>query len=259
MSALRVMTVDDEPLALERVSALVRESEGLELIAEAHNGLEALDLITEHRPDLVFVDVEMPELSGFGVIAALEPHLVPGVVFVTAFEHYALRAFDVGAIDYLQKPVTKQRFAAAVRRAKERLERAPGANANALVDGAMRAERERGTRTRFVVLRNGTHHFVPVEDVDWIDVADNYLRLHVGERRFLCRGTMKEAEVELDPARFVRIHRSVMVAVDRITAVSSRDSGGQVVELRTGVRLRSSRQHAERVRALLRALTHAPR
>lgn len=252
MSGLRVVTIDDEPLALERVSALVRESEGLQLVAEARNGLEALDRIAALEPDLVFVDVEMPELSGFGVIAAIEPAKLPGVVFVTAFEHYALRAFDVGAIDYLQKPVTRQRFAAAVQRAKDRLERSRGANAVALVTGAVRAERARGTRTRFVVHRAGTHHFVPVEQVDWIDVADNYLRLHVGERKHLCRGTMKEAEEELDPARFVRIHRSVMVAVDRISAVRSRESGGHVVELSTGVRLRSSRQYADRVRVLLR-------
>jgi two-component system, LytTR family, response regulator len=251
MTALRVVTVDDEPLALERVSTLVRESAGLELVGEAHNGLEALDLITDLAPDLAFVDVEMPELSGFGVIAALDAGKVPGVVFVTAFEHYALRAFDVGAIDYLHKPVTKQRFAAAVERARTRLERSADERTRALLSSAVEAERQRGTRTRFVVRRGSTHHFVPVADVDWIDVADNYLRLHVGDRRHLCRGTMKEAEEELDAGAFARIHRSVIVAVDRITGVRARDSGGYVVELRNGVKLRASRQYADRVRALL--------
>jgi two-component system, LytTR family, response regulator len=252
VTALRVVTVDDEPLARERVSALVRETDGLDLVGEGSNGLEALDLITSLEPDLVFIDVEMPELSGFGVIAALDDRGVPGVVFITAYEHYALQAFEVGAIDYLHKPVTRQRFAAAVDRAKQRLDRASTARGHALVASATMAERARGSRTRFVVRRGNTHHFVPVDQVDWIDVADNYLRLHTGDRTHLCRGTMKEAEDELDPARFVRIHRSAIVALDRITSIASSDAGGHVLELRGGVRLRSSRQYADRVRALLR-------
>ena len=249
---LRVVTVDDEPLARERVSDLVRATPGLELVAEGRDGLEALDLITTLAPDLVFIDVEMPELSGFGVVAALDGGQVPGVVFVTAFEHYALQAFEVGAIDYLHKPITRQRFAAAVARATERLGRRSPSQQLALVAGAAQAERERGTRTRFVVRHGNTHHFIPVEQVDWIDAADNYLRLHVGSRVHLARGTMKDAEAELDPARFVRIHRSAIVAVDRIAAVRALDAGGYVVTLAGGVRLRSSRQYAERVRALLR-------
>ena len=252
MTTLRVVTVDDEPLARERVSALVRASEGLELIAEGRNGLEALDLITTLDPDLVFIDVEMPELSGFGVIAALDGTRVPGVVFVTAYEHYALQAFEVGAIDYLQKPVTKQRFAAAVDRAKQRLDRRSAADRRSLLVGAALAERARGTRTRFVVRRGNAHYFVPVDQVDWIDAADNYLRLHVGERTHLCRGTMKEAEEELDASRFVRIHRSAIVAVDRIVSITGLEAGGHTIELRGGMKLRGSRQYADRVRALLR-------
>jgi two-component system, LytTR family, response regulator len=252
VSALRVVTVDDEPLARERVSALVRASEGLELIAEGRNGLEALDLITTLDPDLVFIDVEMPELSGFGVIAALDGTRVPGVVFVTAYEHYALQAFEVGAIDYLQKPVTKQRFAAAVERAKERLDRRSAADRKSLVAGAVLAERARGTRMRFVVRRGNAHYFVPVDQVDWIDAADNYLRLHVGDRTHLCRGTMKEAEEELDATRFVRIHRSAIVAVDRIASITGQEAGGHTIELRSGMKLRGSRQYASRVRELLK-------
>jgi two-component system LytT family response regulator len=247
-----VLTVDDEPLARERVSTLVRETEGLDLVGEGNNGLEALDLITRLEPDLIFIDVEMPELSGFGVIAALEGARVPAVVFITAFERYALQAFEVGAVDYLQKPVTKQRFEAAVTRARERLGRRTPESSQALVAGAVQAERARGARTRFVVRRGNTHHIVPAEQVDWMDVADNYLSLHVGSRTHLWRGTMKQAEDELDPERFVRIHRSVIVAIDRILTVRSHDSGGYVIELEGGVRLRSSRQYADRVRALLR-------
>ena len=174
------------------------------------------------------------------------------MVFITAYEHYALQAFEVGVIDYLHKPVTRGRFAAAVERARQRLNRPSGAQRRALIAGAAVAERARGARTRFVVRHGNTHHFVPVEHVDWLDAADNYLQLHAGERTHLYRGTMKEAEEELDPARFVRIHRCAMIAVDRIVTIQTNESGGHVIELRGGVRLRSSRQYADRVRALLR-------
>ena len=252
MTAIRVVTVDDEPLARERVSTLVRESEGLALVGEANNGIEALDLITRLDPDLVFIDVEMPELSGFGVIAALDEARVPAVIFITAFEQYALKAFEVGAVDYLQKPVTRQRFAAAVGRARDRLGRRPADYGSALVTSATLAERARGYRTRFVVRRGNTHQIVPADQVDWLDVADNYLGLHVGAKTHLWRGTMKQAQEELDPDRFVRIHRSAIVAVDRIVTVRTHDSGGHVIEIKGGVQLRSSRQYADRVRALLR-------
>jgi two-component system LytT family response regulator len=252
MTTLRVVTVDDEPLARERMGDLVRATAGLELIGEGANGLEALDLITTLAPDLVFIDVEMPELSGFGVIASLDAQQVPGVVFVTAYEQYAVQAFEVGAIDYLHKPVTPQRFAAAVERARGRLSHGSAERTSALVADAARAERARGARTRFVVRRGAAHHFVPVEQVDWIDVADNYLQLHTEGRTHLYRGTMKEVLEELDPERFARIHRSVIVATDRIASVQATDSGAYVIALRSGVMLRSSRQYADRVRELLK-------
>jgi len=251
-AALRTIIVDDEPLVRERMRALVGGTSGLELVGEAENGLEALNLISTLHPDLLFIDVEMPELSGFGVVAAIEGEHVPGVVFVTAFEHYALRAFDVGAIDYLHKPVTPQRFAAAVERAKQRLQQGSDNERRALVTGAAMAERERGARTRYVVRRGKVHYFVPVDQVDYIDSAENYLQLHVGDRAHLARGTLKEAEEELDPAAFVRIHRSTIVAVDRVVAVRRHESGVHVVQLRTGAKLRGSRQYADRVRKLLR-------
>ena len=252
MTVIRAMIVDDEPLVRERISALVRDTPGLELVGQAENGLEALNLISSVQPDLLFIDVEMPELSGFGVVAAIEGEHVPGVVFVTAFEHYALRAFDVGAIDYLHKPVTPQRFAAAVERARLRIQQGSPNERQALVAGAAIAERERGVRTRYVVRRGKVHYFVPVDQIDWIDSAENYLQLHVGDRAHLARGTLKEAEDELDPARFVRIHRSTIVAIDRVQSVRRHESGVHIVQLRTGAKLRSSRQYADRVRKLLR-------
>src|SRR5262245_2274789 len=203
---LRVIAVDDEPLARERVASLVHDDAGLELVGEASNGLDALDLITTASPDLVFIDVEMPELSGFGVVSALRGGRMPAIVLVTAYDKYALRAFEVGVIDYIQKPVTPQRFAAAVERARAQLQRRSQDQADALLANVATLERARGNRTRFVVRRGNAHQFVPVEQVDWIDVADNYLQLHSGARTHLYRGTMKEIEEELDPSTFVRIH-----------------------------------------------------
>lgn len=251
MSRLTAITVDDEPLALERVSTLVRESSHLSLVGEATNGLQALDLVTEVEPDLIFIDIEMPELSGFGVIAALDGSKIPGIVFITAFEHYAIKAFEVGAIDYLPKPVIKARFDSAVERAMERLSARSPHQSLAVIADANRAERARGLRTRFVVRRGNAHHFVPVQAVDWIDAADNYLQLHAGGRTHMWRGTMKEAEDQLDPKQFVRIHRSAIVALDRIVSITSNESQGYVVELKGGTRLRTSRQYSEQVRQLL--------
>ena len=250
--SLRVISVDDEPLSRERVGALIRETAGLELVGEGRNGLEALDLVSALAPDLLFIDVEMPELSGFGVVAALEGPRVPGIVFVTAFEQYALRAFDVGAIDYLHKPVARPRFDAAVARARERLKQSSATDQQAVLAGAAELERQRGHRTRFVVRQGASHHFVPVADIDWIDAADNYVQLHVGARSHLCRGTLQDVVRELDPARFVRIHRSILVAVDRIIRVKPRESGGYVIELSTGAELRASRRYGDDVRALIR-------
>jgi two-component system LytT family response regulator len=252
VTPIRTLVVDDEPLTRERVTTLIAESTGLEIVGEARNGLEALDMISRLEPDLVFIDVEMPELDGFGVIAELNVKHAPAIVFITAFENYALQAFEVGAIDYLHKPVTRQRFEAAVTRAKERLDRPSMSEWKSLIAAAASAERSRGLRKRFVVRQGEAHHFVPVESVDWIDGADNYLRLHVGPKVHFYRSTMKQAEEELDPARFVRIHRSAMVAIDRIASIRSHDSGGHVVKLLDGMELRRSRQYAARVSDLIR-------
>jgi two-component system, LytTR family, response regulator len=252
MRDLRVVVVEDEPLARERVVSLVRATAGFELVGEAGNGLVALDLVAREEPDILFIDVEMPELNGFGVVAALELERAPAVVFITAFDRYALQAFDVGAVDYIQKPVTRERFAAAALRVKERVTRSTSIDLQRLVADATLAARGNGYRTRYVVRRGNAHHFVPVEEIEWIDVADNYLCLHTSNRAHLCRGTMKQAEDELDPERFVRVHRSAMVAVDRITSIRTHDAGGYVLTMKGGATLRSSRQYAERIRALLR-------
>jgi two-component system LytT family response regulator len=251
MNAVRVVVAEDEALARERIVALVRAAPELELVGEASHGLEALDLITALAPDLVFLDVEMPELNGFELVAALDESSIPGLVFITAYEEYAMKAFEVDAIDYLQKPVTPERFAAAVRRAIGRLAR--GREAAAAIARAIVARNRETTRyrSRFVVRVRSTHTFVGVKDIVWIDAVDNYLQLHTRDRIHLVRGTMKDAEGELDPSQFLRIHRSAIVNIARIVAVDALPSGGYGVRLDEGTKLRTSRQYAGRVRTLV--------
>jgi two-component system, LytTR family, response regulator len=252
MTSLRVVIVDDEPLARERMRLLVHGTPDLQLVGEGSDGLQGLDLVARLEPDVILLDVEMPELDGMELIAALDVRRIPAVVLVTAFEHYALAAFDVGAVDFLHKPVTAARFAAAMARARERLEHRSAAAWRAVVDSAAVAGQRHGARSRFVVRVGAAHHFVPVEQVDWIEAADNYLQLHVGSRTHLVRGTLQQAQAELDPARFVRIHRSTLVAVDRIVTLRAAAPGAWQLVLRDGTTLRASRSCAARVRALLR-------
>jgi two-component system LytT family response regulator len=248
MSVIRVIVADDESLARERITTLVRETAGLTLVAEASHGLEVLDLVTSLRPDLLLLDVEMPELGGFDVVAALDDDVLPGIVFITAYDEYAIRAFEVNAIDYLLKPVSPERFAATVTRAVARLGAERGGGASAVREAT---GKPRGYRTRFVVRRGSRHTFVAAGDVSWIDAVDNYLQIHVGGRAQLVRGTMKDAERELDPAMFVRIHRSAIVNVGRVVAIEAQPTGGYLVRMDDGSRVRTSRQYAGVVRALL--------
>src|SRR5215217_8180474 len=230
--SLRVVVVDDERLPRERISDLVRAHASLELVGQAEHGAAALDAIVESRPDLVFLDIQMPELDGFQVIAALDDDVLPAVVFVTAFDDYAIRAFEVDAIDYLLKPVTAERFAGAVARVLARIERREDSRDNPLRALASRANEQRvSPTTRFVARRGTKHYFVRVADVDWIEAEGNYVRLQTGDKSHLIRETMKGVEEKLDPEQFIRIHRSALVAVDRIASIEARDAGEYLVTM----------------------------
>jgi two-component system LytT family response regulator len=236
---------------------LVRDRPELTLIGEAQDGRTALDLIVEHRPDLVFLDVQMPELDGFQIIAALgddgdtEGQPLPAVVFVTAYDAYALRAFEVAAMDYLLKPVTVERFAAAVSRVLARTaQRSSGVALHAFAEQAAAARADRPTR--FVARRGAKNYFVRIVDVDWIEADGNYVRVQTGDTVHLIRDTMHGVEAKLDPEEFVRIHRSAIVAIDRIQSIEARESGEYLLTLRGGGKLVSSRGYSDRVRALLR-------
>jgi two-component system, LytTR family, response regulator len=250
---LRTVVVDDEALPRQRVADLVRGDNRLALVGEADDGRAALDLIVEQRPDLVFLDIQMPELDGFQVIAALEDDVLPAIVFVTAYDAYAIRAFEVDAIDYLLKPINAERFDAAVARVISRLRNAESGGDAAVRTVASRASEVRNTPiVRFVARRGAKHYFIRTSDIDWIEADGNYLRLWTGDRSHLVRETMKAAEERLDAASFVRIHRSTIVAIDRIESIQAQDNGDYVVTMRGGAKLASSRGYADRIRGLLR-------
>jgi two-component system LytT family response regulator len=248
---LRTIVVDDEELARRAVRDLVAVHPSLSLVAEAADGREALDAIVGHRPDLVFLDIQMAELDGFQVLDALDEDALPAVVFVTAYDAFAIKAFEVNAIDYLMKPVTPERFALAVERVLARHSQASAAHP-AIRSMLSEVGAGRGPATRFVARRGQKHYFVRVADIDWIEAEGNYLRFITGETSHLIRETMKGVEARLDPAQFVRVHRSAIVAIDRIKAIEPREHGDYVITMSSGAKLESSRGYSDRVRALLR-------
>jgi two-component system LytT family response regulator len=248
---LRVAIVDDEPLARERIRTLLAAEDAVDIVAECGDGEAAVKAVAGERPDLLFLDIQMPEMDGFEVLQALDPRRLPAVVFVTAYDEYALRAFEVHAVDYVLKPIDAERFRTAMARVRERLGRAPApARRLAALLEALRAERRRPVR---FVVRNGDRlAFVRADDIDWIEAAGNYTKLHAGGRAHLMRGTLKAVEQRLDPEIFVRIHRSLIVNLDRVASVEPYFHGEYVVIMKDGTRLTSSRSHSGRLRHRLR-------
>ena len=247
--SLRVVLVDDEPLARERLRTLLETEADVELVAECADGVEAVAAVRSGRPDLVFLDVQMPGMDGFEVLDALDPATLPAVVFVTAYDRYALRAFDVHAVDYLLKPFDRQRFASALERARLDL-RADDAGRRIL---ALVADlrRERRPQQRIVVKAAGRVFFLRPAEIDWMEAAGNYVRLHVGKKSHLVRETMKGLEDRLDPDTFVRIHRSRIVNLDRVRELQPWFHGEHLIVLTSGEQLTTSRRHSVRLQELL--------
>jgi two-component system LytT family response regulator len=258
----RVILADDEPLARERLRMLLAAHPAYEVVAECEDGAQAASAIVEQRPDLVFLDIRMPELSGIEVADALREAGIdsghqPAVVFVTAYSEYALQAFDVHALDYLLKPVDRERLARALDHVEARLG-APSAPTDETLDAPLRAfletlRAERAHPARFLVRdARGGLYFVRADEIDWVDAQGNYVRLHAGGRAHLVRDTMKAFEAKLDPATFVRVHRSAIVNLDRVQRLEPYAHGEYVITLRDGTRLRTSRAHSGRLQELLR-------
>jgi two-component system LytT family response regulator len=245
---LRILIVDDESVARRRIRRLLAAERDLTVIGECGDGESAIASITADRPDLVFLDVQMPERDGFEVLQAIPPPELPAILFVTAFDRYALRAFDVHAIDFLLKPFTRERFRIALARARERLERRDRDAGLAALAASLR-ERQRYL-SRVPVRTAGRIVLVDLATVDWLEAADNYVRLHVHKREYLLRETLMSLEAQLDPDRFARIHRSVIVQIDRIVELHPATHGDFDVLLRDGTRLTLSRTWRDRLRGL---------
>jgi two-component system LytT family response regulator len=240
--ALRVLIVDDEPPARDKLREVLGQVPDVDIVGEAGDGLTAAQAIQDLKPDLVFLDVRMPELDGFGVLAALPESTLPLIVFVTAFDSFAVRAFDVHAVDYVLKPFDSERLLESVARARERLAGARPQDRDQRVLDLMAELATRQRPFERVLVKTGTRfEFVRVADIDWIEAAGNYVTLHVGTRAPLLRHTLNGIEQRLDPERFRRIHRSVIVNLDRVKDIHALASGDYCARLADGTELRVSR------------------
>ena len=233
---LRTLVVDDEPLARANLLVLLRAEPDIELLGECGSGAEALTVIRNTRPDLLFLDIEMPELDGFDVLEMLGYDLPPAVIFVTAYDRYALRAFDTGALDYILKPFDNARFTRALDRARQRVAQATAAPQ---------------VRDQIALKSAGQVLFLKLAEIDWIEAADYYTCLHVGPKSHLLRRSMADLEKELDPAAFCRIHRSAIVRLDRVRGLKLNEAGEYDVQLHTGDTLRLSRRYRKQLQERL--------
>lgn len=251
--AIRTLIVDDEPLAREKLRGFLEKETDVEILGECRDGREALENIERDRPDLVFLDVQMPEMDGFEVLENLDSDRLPIVVFVTAYDQYALKAFDVHAVDYLLKPFDRKRFIEAMGRARSDVERQQvGSVKQQLLELLQEVESRRSKYpSRLVIKTSGRVVFLKVDEIDWVDAAGNYVRLHSGNESHMLRETMGRLEERLDPEKFLRIHRSTIVNIERISELQQQFHGDYLVVLKNGRRLTLSRSYRDRIQDLL--------
>ena len=261
-SRIRTIIVDDEPAARRGVRLLLERDREVEIVGEAAGGVEAAELIRRAKPDLAFLDVQMPGGDGFEALSQIDPATAPAVVFVTAYDEHALRAFDVHAVDYLLKPYDDLRFAAALQRAKTEVRRHQTDSVNSrltqLLDylrqsGDDRAAKESAVGDRILLKSSGEIFFLKAEEIDWIEAEGDYMKFHVAGRAHLMRETMARLEARLDPKRFIRIHRSTIVNLDRLRKLSPSFAGDYAVILHDGTKLKLSRGYHERIATLMKA------
>ncbi len=248
---VRALIVDDEPLARKRIATLLADNPRILVVGESSDGSSAVNDILRLKPDLVFLDIQMPELDGFGVIGAIGADRMPAVIFITAYDDYAVRAFEVNAIDYLLKPYDPDRFAAAVDRALRHISEASppgGENIDNLLSGL---RRDRRLDSRILVREGERITVVKTADIDYIESAGNYVKLHIGKRDHLVRDTMKSLEDRLPSDRFVRVHRTVIVNIERIKELRAHFHGDFDLLLTDGTRLPLSRRYRGRLEEAL--------
>ncbi len=253
---IRTVIVDDEPLARRNLRLLLEKDPLIEIIAECRNGREAIAALNSCSPQLVFLDIQMPEIDGFEVLKEVGPEKIQAIIFVTAFDQYALKAFEVHALDYLLKPFDDGRFLKALAKAKSQIEqRQMNQITNKLL--ALLEEREpkaagqKSYLTRFMIKLASRVVLLNVSEIDWIEADGNYAKLHVGRKAHLLREKMHDLEAQLDPRKFVRIHRSIIVNLDRIKEMHPHLNGDYIVVLNDGAQLKLSRTRREHLEAQL--------
>jgi two-component system, LytTR family, response regulator len=243
---IRTLIIDDEPPARAMLRSLLSEDAEMEVVGECGDGYMAIEMIESSAPDLVFLDIQMPDLDGFGVLQALEPAAIPNVVFVTAYDQFALQAFDVHAIDYLLKPFDRERFERTLARAKQQIALQ---NSDKVKETLLRILDEQSTRPqpvkRLLVKASGKVFFVRPEEISWVEAQGNYVALHVGARSYLLRQTIQTLEKQLDPARFQRVERSTLVNLDAIREMLPAGRGEYEIVLKDGVLLKLSQTYRE--------------
>ena len=253
MAMIRALIVDDEPLARARIRRFLASEKDVEIVGESGDGNAAVDAVQRLKPDLMFLDIQMPETAGFQVIEQLAGDHLPVVIFVTAYNQYAIQAFDVHAIDYLLKPYTRERFGRALERARKQLSNASRSEFDqrlmSLLEHAAGGEQRH--LQRLMIKSSGRIYFIKADEVDWIGAEGNYVNLHVGRETHLLRETMSHLATKLDPDKFVRIHRSTIVNVDRVKELQPLFSGDYVAILHDGTQLNLSRAYREKSLKLL--------
>ena len=246
---LRVLVADDEALAREGIKMLLG---GDSEVIEARNGREAIAKICGEKPDLVFLDVQMPRMDGFAVVQAVGAEKMPAVIFVTAHDQYAIRAFEISAVDYLLKPVTEERFRIAFQRARNRLSAArPDESTRQMMTVLETIANPRRHLSRLAIRSGERTIFLAMDEVEWIEASQNYVRIHAGTVTHLLHVPMNTLETSLDPERFLRIHRSSIVNVRRLKPVWTLAHGQYMLEMASGQRLQSGRTYGEKIRSLM--------
>ncbi len=249
---IRTLIIDDVQLARERLKRCLGEEADVEVVGECDNGESAVAAIRTLRPDLVFLDVQMPALDGFGVLEALGRERPPAVIFVTAYNEYAIQAFEVNALDYLLKPVDSKRLRKAVERARSRAGSVPAED----FDRRFRAILEEVKTPprhlkRLTIRQTGRTILLPTDEIDWVETYGNYLKVHAGRESHLIRATLQQLEAKLDPEKFVRVHRSAMVNIERVKEIHPRSNGDQDLVMSDGRGLVLSRNYRDRFLSLL--------
>ncbi len=247
---IRSIIIDDEPLARKRIRNLLKNEADIDVIAEARNGIEAVSVIENKNPDLIFLDIQMPELDGFGVLNNIDlSDNTPQIIFVTAFDHYAISAFEVCAVDYLLKPFDRERFFKALNRARNqiRLVNNENSNSNKVNELLQKITYDNNYTARLMVKSNGCITFLKTDEIQWIEAAGNYVSLHTGKEEFLMRETMNNMEEKLDPNIFIRSHRTTIVNIEYIDKIQPGPGSEQLIKMKNGQLLTISRKYREKL------------